>query len=133
ARLQHEHVAPSNVVEERLTDIWQSVLKLERVGVTDNFFELGGDSIISIQVVSRARQAGIHFTPKALFEQQTIQRLAAVAQTRDSSPVFEQVALHGPTPLLPIQQLFFSQSMPERHHWNQAVLLRSDQHLEARA
>ncbi len=45
----------------------------------DNFFELGGDSIISIQMVSRARQAGIHFSPKDLFVHQTIQGLASVA------------------------------------------------------
>ena len=64
--------------------IWQDVLKLERVGLNDNFFELGGDSIISIQVVSRARQAGIRFSPKDIFQHQTVQRLATVAQQGDA-------------------------------------------------
>jgi aryl carrier-like protein len=50
-----------------------------QVGLNDNFFELGGDSILSIQVVSRARQQGIHFSPRDLFQHQTVQTLAAVA------------------------------------------------------
>ncbi|WP_373280503.1 phosphopantetheine-binding protein [Methylogaea oryzae] len=37
--------------------MWAEVLRLERVGIHDNFFELGGDSILSIQVATRARQA----------------------------------------------------------------------------
>lgn len=83
---QGEHVAPRNALERQLADIWGAVLKVAQVGVTDNFFELGGDSIISIQVVSRARQAGIRFTPKQLFQYQTVEQLAAVAE------VGEQVA-----------------------------------------
>ncbi|WP_438281218.1 non-ribosomal peptide synthase/polyketide synthase [Pseudomonas alabamensis] len=126
-------VAPVTDVEQRLAAIWQAVLKLDQVGITDNFFELGGDSIISIQVVSRARQAGIQFTPKALFEQQTIQRLAHVVRLQADGPVFDQSTLHGPVPLLPIQQHFFAQPMPERHHWNQAVLLRANQPLQVEA
>ncbi|MGZ7566006.1 phosphopantetheine-binding protein, partial [Streptococcus pyogenes] len=53
---QKHHVAPRTPLEARIAAIWADVLKLERVGATDNFFELGGDSIISIQVVSRARR-----------------------------------------------------------------------------
>ena len=133
AATRSEHVAASNPLEQQLAAIWQAVLKLDRVGVTDNFFELGGDSIISIQVVSRARQAGIRFTPKALFEHQTIQRLATVAQTSDARSVVDQSPLQGETALLPIQQMFFELPMPERHHWNQAVLLKANARLDAAA
>ena len=47
--------------------MWGQVLGAERVGVEDNFFELGGDSILSIQVVSRARRAGLALTSKDVF------------------------------------------------------------------
>ncbi|WP_434695427.1 non-ribosomal peptide synthase/polyketide synthase [Pseudomonas sp. Z1-14] len=117
--------APVTAVENTLAAIWQSVLGRERVGRTDNFFELGGDSIISIQVVSRARQAGIHFSPKDLFLHQTIQGLAGVATTGDNGPVIDQGPVIGQTVLLPFQQLFFEQAMAEPHHWNQSVLLKS--------
>ena len=52
---------------------------LERVGIDDNFFDLGGDSIMSIQLVSRAGKAGLVLTPRDVFEHQTVAELAAVA------------------------------------------------------
>jgi amino acid adenylation domain-containing protein len=73
------HVAPQGPVESLLAEIWQTVLKLPQVGAEDNFFELGGDSIVSVQVVARAREVGLALTPRDLFEQQTIRRLALVA------------------------------------------------------
>ncbi|HGM5583577.1 TPA: phosphopantetheine-binding protein, partial [Pseudomonas putida] len=100
-------VAPRSMLEKRLVTIWEEVLKVSPIGVTDNFFELGGDSIISIQVVSRARQAGIRFTPKALFQHQTVQGLATVAQEGEGTQLIEQGPLSGEMPLLPIQQAFF--------------------------
>ena len=51
--------APGNAVEEILAGIYAQVLGLERVGVDDSFFDLGGDSISSMQVVTRARAAGL--------------------------------------------------------------------------
>ncbi|MBK0060073.1 amino acid adenylation domain-containing protein [Pseudomonas sp. S44] len=124
-------VAPRSVLEKRLVAIWEEVLKVSPIGVTDNFFELGGDSIISIQVVSRARQVGIRFTPKALFQHQTVQGLATVAQEGEGAQLIEQGPLTGEMPLLPIQQAFFDTDIPERHHWNQSVLLKPAQPLHA--
>nr|WP_208604368.1 non-ribosomal peptide synthetase [Pseudomonas delhiensis] len=126
------YVAPGNEVERRLLEIWQAALKLERIGTCDNFFELGGDSIISIQVVSRARAAGIHFTPKELFQHQTVQGLARVARTGAAAQV-DQGPVRGETPLLPFQRLFFGQAIPNRQHWNQSLLLQPRQALDAEA
>ena len=70
------YVAPRTDAERALAGIWAEVLGVERVGVEDNFFELGGDSILSIQVVSRARQAGLRLTPRDLFRHQTVAALA---------------------------------------------------------
>ena len=58
------------------------MLGLERVGIDDNFFALGGDSIMSIQLVSRARKAGLVITPRAVFQHQTVAALAAMAGAR---------------------------------------------------
>ncbi len=71
--------APVSATEQRLAAIWQDVLGLEQVSLDDNFFDLGGDSIISIQVVSRAREAGLQLTPKDLFQHQQLEQLAAQA------------------------------------------------------
>ncbi|PZP01241.1 MAG: non-ribosomal peptide synthetase, partial [Pseudomonas protegens] len=122
--MQQTYVAPQNDLEQQIAAIWADVLKLEQVGVTDNFFELGGDSIISIQVVSRARQAGIRFTPKDLFQHQTVQGLATVAEQGEGGLQVDQGPVRGEMALLPIQQWFFDTPVPERHHWNQSVLLK---------
>src|SRR5690606_26444020 len=96
---------PRNTVEERLREIWQSALKIDRAGVKDNFFELGGDSIISLQVVTRARQAGLLLTPKDLFENPTIEALARVARPQRSGSEHSGAA-SGPVELTPIQHWF---------------------------
>ncbi|MEG0969146.1 MAG: condensation domain-containing protein, partial [Pseudomonas sp.] len=74
------YMAPQGSVETALAQIWQAVLGLEQVGAEDNFFELGGDSIISVQVVARAREAGLALAPKDLFLHQNVRKLAAQVQ-----------------------------------------------------
>ena len=131
SQLQVSYVAPRSALEQQIAAIWQDVLKLQRVGLGDNFFELGGDSIISIQVVSRARQAGIQFSARDLFQHQTVQALASVARSVDLAQAIDQGPVLGAVALLPIQQWFFDAPIPARHHWNQAVLLRPREPLHA--
>jgi amino acid adenylation domain-containing protein/non-ribosomal peptide synthase protein (TIGR01720 family) len=115
-------VPPRTPKEHMLSAIWKSVLGVERLGIYDNFFELGGDSILSIQVISRANQAGLRLTPRQLFQHQTIAELAAAADTRTVySP--DQGLVTGAVPLTPIQHWFFEQNLPAPHHYNQALLL----------
>ncbi|MFD6293001.1 amino acid adenylation domain-containing protein, partial [Streptomyces sp. NPDC060205] len=76
-----EFVAPRSEVERVLAGVWAQVLGVERVGVEDNFFELGGDSIVSIRVVARARELGVHVSVAQLFDHQTVAGLALVASS----------------------------------------------------
>jgi len=122
ANRQH-YVAPRNALEQTLAAIWCAVLNVQQVGLDDNFFELGGDSILSIQVVSRARQAGIHFSPREVFQHQTVQSLAAVATCAEQVTA-EQGVLTGRSGLTPIQRWFFDSEIPARQHWNQALVLK---------
>ena len=79
---EYQHVesyrAPADAVEEILAGIFAQVLGLEQVGVDESFFELGGDSILSMQVVARARAAGVVCRPRDVFVEQTVARLARV-------------------------------------------------------
>jgi len=93
--LEQAYVAPRTPLEERLAEVWADVLRVQQVGIHDNFFELGGDSIISIQLVARANQAGIALTPKLLFERPTIAQIAehsaaAADATDDAAPPDDQ-------------------------------------------
>jgi len=114
-------VLPSTSNEEILAGIWQDILGLENVSIHDNFFELGGDSILSIQIISKANIAGLLLTPKQIFQHQTIAELAAVATT-ETRKAFQGLVT-GSLPFTPIQHWFFAKNLPEPHHWNQAFLL----------
>ncbi|MDS1113878.1 amino acid adenylation domain-containing protein [Gordonia westfalica] len=74
-----EYVAPANPVEENLARIVGGLLGDERISVTESFFALGGDSIMSIQLSSAAKAAGIHLSPREIFELKTIRAMAAAA------------------------------------------------------
>ncbi|MFJ6086630.1 amino acid adenylation domain-containing protein, partial [Streptomyces sp. NPDC092369] len=80
---------PVGPVEGLLSGLFAEILGLERVGADDGFFELGGDSIMSMQLASRARRAGLVITPRQVFEEKTVERLATVAEslvTGDGAP-----------------------------------------------
>uniref|UniRef100_UPI001428A884 non-ribosomal peptide synthetase n=1 Tax=Streptomyces hygroscopicus TaxID=1912 RepID=UPI001428A884 len=85
---------PRTPREELLCSLFAEVLGLERIGVHDSFFDTGGDSIMSIQLVRRARNAGIKLTPRDVFEQKTVAGLAAL--TAAAEPAAE--AAPGPEP-----------------------------------
>ncbi|AOX02677.1 hypothetical protein BJP34_27440 [Moorena producens PAL-8-15-08-1] len=124
-----EYVAPRTEIEEILTNLWQELLGKDKVSIHDNFFEIGGDSILSILVVSRAKNAGIQITPQQLFLHQTIAELARVATTGVSINA-QQGLVTGVAPLTPIQKSFFAQNKQEPHHYNQSVLLEIPNHLD---
>ncbi|GLV53939.1 hypothetical protein KDH_07900 [Dictyobacter sp. S3.2.2.5] len=119
-------VAPRNQEEELLLQLWSQVLNTERaISVDDNFFEIGGDSILSLQIVSRARELGVQLTPRDIFEHQTIAGLATVLARQGQMTVNEidQGIVSGDVLLTPIQRWFFEQRLVEPRHWNQSFLL----------
>jgi amino acid adenylation domain-containing protein/non-ribosomal peptide synthase protein (TIGR01720 family) len=130
--LQDAFVAPRNPVERQLAEIWSQALGLQHVGVHDNFFQLGGDSILSIQIVSRANQQGLRLNARQLFEHQTIAQLATVTDIAPSVKA-DQSLVTGSAPLTAIQQWFFDQQFADPHHFNQAVLLETKEALDAAA
>nr|APD71884.1 non-ribosomal peptide synthetase 6 [Streptomyces sp.] len=106
--------APGTEREERLCALFAEVLGLSAVGAESSFFELGGDSILSIQLVSRARRAGLVITPREVFEHKTVEALAMVAGTVDATRQAE--------PDVPVGELAFTPIM----HWLAELGGRSD-------
>ena len=127
-RLATAFESPRTEAERILAGIWSSLLGIDDIGIHDNFFELGGDSILVIQVVARARQAGLRLTPKHLFQGQTIAELAAVVG--DGLTVLsEQNLVTGEVLLTPIQRRFFELGLRKVNHFNQAILLEAGSRL----
>jgi amino acid adenylation domain-containing protein/non-ribosomal peptide synthase protein (TIGR01720 family) len=113
---------PLSQVELAILTIWRKCLNEPSIGPDDNFFECGGDSIISIQVCSTAKEQDIFFTPKDLFEFQTVRELAKIVKQL-TQPITEQDTVKGEVPLTPIQQWFFNENHHNINHWNQSIVL----------
>jgi amino acid adenylation domain-containing protein/non-ribosomal peptide synthase protein (TIGR01720 family) len=126
------YIPPSTQVEQLLAKIWQEVLGRERIGVNESFFALGGDSIMSIQVIAKASQAGLQLTPRQFFRHQTIKELAAVANAESVMWTKTKTSGEG-IPLTPIQHWFFEQSLSDYNHYNQSVLLEICDELDVTA
>jgi hypothetical protein len=123
--------APRTAAETVLCSLFAEVLRLDRVGLDDNFFALGGDSIVSIQLVSRARQAGLLLTPRLVFQHQSVEALSAAADAAAAaqSPAaadMEGVAdiAVGPMPATPIMRWLCERGGP-CGRFSQSLLLRS--------
>ena len=113
--------APGDAIEEILAGIYAQVLGLERVGVDDSFFDLGGDSILSMQVVARARAAGVMCRPRDVFVEQTVGRLARVVTlaTGEDDVLDEGI---GPVVATPIMRWLQNMDGPV-DQFNQTIVL----------
>jgi amino acid adenylation domain-containing protein/non-ribosomal peptide synthase protein (TIGR01720 family) len=124
--------APRDATEAALAQIWRGLLKREQIGIHENFFALGGDSIIAIQLVARARHAGIVLTPQQAFEFPTIAQQAQVAE-RTPNASLRQGEVSGELPLTPIQRRFFESITEAPHCYLQSRLFTVPGDIDATA
>ncbi|MCU0289840.1 MAG: amino acid adenylation domain-containing protein, partial [Acidobacteria bacterium] len=138
--------APRNGLEQKLIDILQEVLGIERLGMNDNFFENGGDSIKAVQAAIRIQKLGCKVETADFFIYPVIYDLAkqikpvdlaihqAMVEGKEELSVHWDVndlmswlgILEGKVELTPIQQWFFEKNVPHDHYFNRAVLLRRE-------
>ncbi|WDE09241.1 non-ribosomal peptide synthetase [Thalassomonas viridans] len=125
--------APKTGLQRQLCGIWQDLLGLEQVGIEDNFFRIGGDSIISIQLVSRLRRAGLTVQVRDIFDAPTIAGLCRLLEQAQADGIAaEQGQLSGEFALLPVQRDFFAHAWQNPHYWNQAFMMRIPAGIETR-
>ncbi|MER6770907.1 amino acid adenylation domain-containing protein [Streptomyces bacillaris] len=117
---------PEGPVEETLAALFAELLGLPSVGAEDSFFTLGGDSILSMQLVARARSAGLRLTPREVFEERTVRALATLAAERDpgvtSRTTVATEPATGPAPLTPIMR-WLAQRPGPTGRFSQSMLL----------
>lgn len=126
---------PLTPTERAVAQVWSSVLGRDVASRRDNFFALGGDSILSLQVVSKARGRGIDLTTKDLFLYPSLAELAGAIDARQGAavPPAEQGALTGPCAFTAAQRDFLELVDGNIHHWNQTFLFDADRPLDAGA
>ncbi|NUV78293.1 condensation domain-containing protein, partial [Streptomyces fungicidicus] len=120
----HVYTAPRTETERVLCEVWAQVLGLGQVGVEDDFFDLGGDSIISLQVVSRARRAGLVVTSRDVFLHPTVAALAAAVdengQVADDGGAQQGTVLGAVAPT-PVREWFFDTHPVDPGHYTMST------------
>jgi amino acid adenylation domain-containing protein len=119
----HPYVAPRTATEATLASIWEKLLKHEPIGIHDNFFALGGDSLMTIQFVMLAREAGIEIGANALQGAPTIAELVQHL-ARTAGPAAD--AATGEVPLSPMQRYYLGWAHRFPNHFNVSAVFRCD-------
>jgi amino acid adenylation domain-containing protein len=131
--LLESYVAPRTQVEQQLSDIWSSMLGVERIGVNDNFFELGGHSLLATQFISAVReQFQIELPLHVIFDSPTVAGMAEHLTTilpeehEVSAPVIAPVSRDRDLPLSFAQRRmwFLNQLEPESAYYNVPLAMR---------
>ncbi|WP_442815404.1 amino acid adenylation domain-containing protein [Streptomyces sp. NBC_01324] len=99
--------APTGPAETVLAALFAELLDLPAVGVRSSFFELGGDSIVAIQLVNRARDAGLTITPREVFRLRTVEALARAAGATPAPAAPAHGLDEDALPVSPLQEGFF--------------------------
>ena len=121
----------STAIERQLLALTRDLLGIEQIGIHDDFFAHGGDSVVSIQLVARARRAGLALSARQVFELKTVARMAAAAAAGSGSatPAEPLTQPHGGAPaalqLTPIQRWFFNLPLGRHGHWNLGARLQT--------
>ncbi len=121
--------APEAPQQKALCDVFAQVLGLQEVGIDDDFFALGGDSIVAMQLVGRARAAGVRLTPKQVFRHRTVAALCEIAA--DTTPITAEDGT-GDVPLTPVMHWLRELGGPYAGY-HQANLVRTPAELDKAA
>lgn len=85
SELKESYVAPRDMWEIELAQIWEDILNIQPIGVKDNFFELGGHSLLALRMISQIHEkTGRNISLAALFQEPTIEQLAMLVRCEDT-------------------------------------------------
>lgn len=116
---------PTNIIESNLASVFSEVLGIEKIGISDSFFELGGDSIKAIRILSKLRELGYKLNVKTIMKYRTIKSIGSKVELQEVSILEENIS--GKVKLTPIQTEFINNKLKKPNHFNQSMLLVSDE------
>jgi surfactin family lipopeptide synthetase A len=119
-----EYVAPESEIELIISNIFESILNIEKIGMRDNFFELGGDSIKAMRIRAKLRDLGFDLPIQDIMEGLTIEQL--IHRIKTFSTEESQELISGGIEKTPIIRMFDSWNLKKPSHFNQAIMLKVD-------
>jgi amino acid adenylation domain-containing protein len=79
ARKTRDSVPPETPTQITLARIWETLLKVQNVGIHESFFDLGGHSILAARLMAQIRSSfGVQMAFHNIFRAPTVSRLAAL-------------------------------------------------------
>jgi amino acid adenylation domain-containing protein len=120
-KLESEHIAPSNKIEEKLVEIWSRVLKIDRelISVNRSFFELGGHSIRAVHLISTIQQQfSVKIELRKIFENSSVETMSAyiAGLSPESVERIPRVEEKEYYPASPAQERMFYQQLLEKNN-----------------
>ena len=83
ARKTRDSVPPETPTQITLARIWESLLKVEKVGIHESFFDLGGHSILAVRLMAQIRSSfGVQLPLHHIFRTPTISGLSALIESK---------------------------------------------------
>ena len=77
-----DYVAPTSETEKKVSEIWEQLLGVDKIGLYDNFFELGGHSLLAAQIYAQLRdEFGVEFPIDSMFDEPNVAALAEMIDT----------------------------------------------------
>lgn len=117
--------------EKIVSNIFKEILNIEKIGKHDNFYELGGDSITAIKLVSKLKLEGYTISMREIIQKQTIYEIAKSMRDISDTSLLEHSHDHETKNLSPMQLEFFRWNLPVPDYFNQAIMLKTKERLDA--
>ena len=127
-----EFVEPATDTERIIAQVMQEVLGLQQpIGALDSFFAWGGDSIKSIRLVSKLRSVGFTLQVADIMKLKTVRSIASACMK--TTITIDQSEWSGEVPQSAITRFFFDLSLPQPHHFNQTMFIKSHDRINVKA
>lgn len=127
---EEEETVSESERERIIREVYQDVLNVKRMGGNTSFYQVGGDSIKAIQIASKLSEQGIRVKVKDILSLPFLSEVAAASQTDMGEPIADKVA-EGSIPPTPITEWFFAQRFKQPQYWNQSILMKMKQSIDA--
>jgi len=133
SEVEKDYVEPKNDKEKILAKVFEEILSVGKVGAKDDFFTLGGDSIKSIRIISKLREAGYELSVQDLMKIGIVDLISKKIRKREEKISYEQEEVAGGLPLTPIQRYFFTSDLIKPNHFNQSIMLKASERMSRSA
>ncbi|MBA4495181.1 condensation domain-containing protein [Paenactinomyces guangxiensis] len=91
----HSEISPRDSTEEKIYNIWTSVLDARQFGIDDHFFALGGQSLLATKVLMKLQDCfQVDLSISDLFKALTVRKLAGLIQYTLKSKTKQQVGIN---------------------------------------